>query len=296
MFTGLSAFPLTPVDGDRVDEAAFIKLIEKLAAAKVASIGALGSTGNYMYLTRAERQRVAELAVAHAGAVPVIVCIGTQRTRDVLALAEDAQKAGARGLLLPPVSYQKLTAEEVAGLFDTVTRNISVPLCVYDNPGTTHFNFDEQLYARIAAMPNVASIKLPGISNDRGAELARIQRLRSLIPSHVTLGISGDGYAANGLNAGCDAWYSVFGGLFPHTALMIIEAAQMGDADTADAISTQLAPFWAFNQRHGSLRVAATAAEILGLVTAPCLPGPLLALQGTERTELAAVMDRLQLA
>lgn len=45
MFTGLSAFPLTPTDESGVDEKAFAGLVARLAEAGVDSIGALGSTG-----------------------------------------------------------------------------------------------------------------------------------------------------------------------------------------------------------------------------------------------------------
>jgi len=116
MFSGLSAFPLTPISGDGIDEAAFASLVRRLTTAGVDSICALGSIGSYAYLTIAERARVARLAVEHAGGTPVIVGIGAVRTRDVLALADDAQKAGASGVLLAPVSYQKLTGDEVFGL------------------------------------------------------------------------------------------------------------------------------------------------------------------------------------
>jgi len=53
--SGLSAFPLTPVNERGSDEAAFIRLIQRLVAAKVDSIGVPGSTGNYACLTMAER-------------------------------------------------------------------------------------------------------------------------------------------------------------------------------------------------------------------------------------------------
>jgi dihydrodipicolinate synthase/N-acetylneuraminate lyase len=50
MFTGLSAFPLTPLDAGVVDQKVYVRLIQNLAEAKVDSIGALGSTGSYAYL------------------------------------------------------------------------------------------------------------------------------------------------------------------------------------------------------------------------------------------------------
>jgi 4-hydroxy-tetrahydrodipicolinate synthase len=79
MFTGLSAFPLTPLANDAVDEAAFVRLIQRLAEAKVDSITALGSTGSYAYLSSEERSRVARLAVENAGETPVFIGVGSLR-------------------------------------------------------------------------------------------------------------------------------------------------------------------------------------------------------------------------
>ncbi len=99
-FTGLSAFPLTPVTDDGIDAKAFTGLIRRLADARVDSITVLGSTGSYAYLNRSERRVAVELAVAAAGDVPVFAGIGAVRTRDVLAHAQDAQKAGAAAVML----------------------------------------------------------------------------------------------------------------------------------------------------------------------------------------------------
>lgn len=296
MFSGLSAFPLTPLHETGIDEAAFVRLVERLRAAGVDSIGALGSTGSYAYLTRGERLRIAQLAAQHAGAIPVIVGIGALRTRDVLELAQDAQQAGARGVLLAPVSYQNLSDDEVFSLFDAVTRSLSVPLCVYDNPATTHFVFSDELHGRIAQLPNVASIKIPGVPAKPDAAQARVDRLRALIPRHVTIGVSGDAFAATGLNAGCEAWYSVIAGLFPQLAVAITRAAQAGNAQAATRLSEQLAPLWALFLQYGSLRVIATAAELRGLVSTPCLPLPVQSLQGEVRQHLGTILDALELA
>lgn len=90
-----------------------------------------------------------------------MIGIGALRTRDVLVLANHAQESGAAGVLLAPVSYQKLTDDEVFGMYETVTRSVSIPVCVYDNPGTTHFEFSDQLHGRIAQLPRVGSFKFP---------------------------------------------------------------------------------------------------------------------------------------
>lgn len=296
MFTGLSAFPLTPMNEQGIREDEFSGLVERLAKAQVDSIGVLGSTGSYAYLSREERACVTQLAVDSAGDVPVIIGIGALRTRDVLALAEDAQRAGASGVLLAPVSYQKLADDEVFSHYEAVCRSLSVPLCVYDNPGTTHFVFSDELHSRIAQLPQVRSIKIPPVSTSPNVARERVEQLRALIPESVTLGISGDVVAATGLIAGCDSWYSVLGGLFPATALAMTRAAQAGDTQTAQRLSNQLEPFWAlYRECGGSLRVIATAAEILGKVSTPCLPLPLNTLQGSQRKRVEQVIEQLDL-
>lgn len=296
MFTGLSAFPLTPLRDGKVDENAFAGLIENLVSAEVDSIGALGSTGSYAYLNREERRLAAKLAVGAAGDVPVIVGIGAVATRDVLLLAEDAQAAGASALLLPPVSYQALRADEVFELYETVAHRVSLPLVVYDNPGTTHFQFTDELHGRIAALPNIASIKIPAVPADPAQASARVASLRAVIPGHVSIGVSGDAAAVNGLNAGCELWYSVMGGLFPRTARALVQASRSEQSERGLEESARLEPLWALFREYGSLRVIATAAEVLGHAAANCLPLPLKGLDGPSTQRVAQVLKTLQLA
>lgn len=203
MFTGLSAFPLTPVTANGVDEKGFNNILARLTTARVDSMGILGSTGSYAYLTREQRKRVATLAKQVAGDIPVMVCVGAVSTDAILHLADDAQAAGANALLLPAVSYQLLRDEEVFSLFETVTQHVSVPLCVYDNPGTTHFTFTDELHGRIASLEGVRSVKIPGVPDSPEAAAARVDALRRHLRPDVTIGISGDAYAGLGLNAGC---------------------------------------------------------------------------------------------
>lgn len=290
MLTGLSAFPLTPVTTAGVDEDAFVGIIERLVAARVDSIGVLGSTGSHAYLAPHERDRVIELAVAHAGRVPVIAGVGSPATRQVIAQVRAATDLGAAAVLVPPRTYQPLTDDEVFGLYADVTEVASVPVVVYDNPGTTHVTFSDDLHARIAALDGIASIKIPPVETDPAAARERVARLRALLPEHVTLGISGDAVGATGLIAGCDTWYSVLAGTIPAPFVAITRAARDGDSARARELSDQLAPLWQVMAGIGSYRTAAVIAEHLGLAQAPCLPQPLRPLPEPTR---AAVIEAL---
>lgn len=296
MFTGLSAFPLTPMANDAVDEAAFVRLVERLAAARVDSITALGSTGSYAYLSSRERSRVARLAVEHAGGTPVFVGVGALRTSQVLVNAEQAGQAGAAGLLLAPMTYQPLTDDDVYGLFRAVSENSPLPVIVYDNPGTTHFTFSTELYGRIAALPRIASVKIPALPADPDQARARIREVRGVVPAEVRIGISGDAAAAAGMAAGCDGWYSVIGGTLPTMALRITRAALQGRPAEALAESERLAPLWQlFAEFGGSIRVVAAIAEQLGLAPQASLPLPIVGLNSQQRARVAAVVGELGL-
>lgn len=296
MFAGLSAFPLTPLSDDAVDEAAFSGLIERLADAKVDSITALGSTGSYAYLSSEERSRVARLAVECAGGTPVFIGIGALRTSQVLANAEKAEQTGASGLLLAPMTYQPLTDDDVFELFRTVTVNSSLPVIVHDNPGTTHFTFTTELYGRIAELPGIASIKIPGVPDDPEQAQARIQEIRAAVPAHVTIGVSGDAKAAAGLAAGCETWYSVIAGTLPAPALRITRAALEGRVSDALAESERLAPLWQlFAEFGGSIRVVAAIAEQLGLVPRASPPLPIQGLNEEQRARVASTIHDLGL-
>lgn len=296
MFTGLSAFPLTSLHNDQVDENTYKRLITRLATAGVDSITALGSTGSYAYLSREERGRVAQLAVEHAGEVPVFVGIGALRTSHVLAHADDAAHAGASALLLAPMSYQALTDNDVFELFRAVTEHTELPVIVYDNPGTTHFTFTTDLYARIARLPGIASIKIPALPSNSGEARERVQEIRSVIPENVTIGISGDQSAVGGLKVGCDVWYSVIGGTLPELAVKLTRLAQNGDGNEATEESLRLAPLWELNAEFGSLRVVAVIAEYLGLVPEKCLPLPIQGLNKQQTARVKTVVDQLDLA
>lgn len=294
MFTGLSAFPLTPIRRDRLDLAAYAGLIGRIVKAGADSIGALGSTGSYAYLERTERRAVAAASIEHAEGVPVIVGIGALATSQVQALATDAQQAGADAVMLAPMSYQPLTEDDVAGLYEDVTADLSVPLVVYDNPGTTHFTFSLDLYAHIARLPHVGAIKIPPISGDLDEVRARVQATRSVVPEHVRLGISGDSVAATGLLAGCDAWFTAVGGTLPQAMAAVARPALDGD-EAALAESQRLSPLWDLVAEFGSLRVSAAIAEHFGWVEEPSLPRPLRGLTGPDRERVRMIVEDLQL-
>lgn len=272
LFHGLSAFPLTPTDSEgRVEADALCRLLARIVASGADSIGLLGSTGGYAFLTREEKRRAVEAAVKCVnGRMPIIVGVGALRTDEAQRLAKDAEAAGANGLLLAPMSYTPLIDEEVFRHFKAVASATALPLCIYNNPGTTRFTFSEDLIVRLAALPNIVAVKMPLAAD--GDYVGELKRLRART-TDFAIGYSGDWGAADAMLAGCDCWYSVVAGLLPEPALKLTRAALGGDSDKAWRLDAAFQPLWALFREFGSFRVMYAIAEILDLCrTAPPLP------------------------
>ena len=295
LFHGLSAFPITPADASGiVDTGTLAAVLARIQAAGADSIGLLGSTGSYAFLSRDQRRRAVETALSTVGGkTPVIVGVGALRTDEAQALARDARELGADGLLLAPVSYTPLTDDEVYEHFAAVADAGQLPLCIYNNPGTTKFTFSVELIARLSRLGTVKAVKMPlAADGDFAAEIAS---LRAVTPEDFAVGYSGDWGAADALLSGADGWYSVAGGLLPAEALKLTRPAQAGDAQEATRINDAFAPLWALFREFGSFRVMYTIADLLGLGRfAP--PRPVLGLPDSARGRVREALESLRAA
>lgn len=265
LFHGLSAFPITPATPDgtlvRTD---FAHVLHRIMDAKVDSLCILGSTGAYAYFDPDQRRAAADTAMDQVGdAVPVIVGVGALRTDTAQALARHATAAGASGLLIAPISYTPLTDDEVFAHYATIAASTDLPICIYNNPTTTHFTFSTDLLIRLGTIPTVRAVKMPlPMTGDFAGEMAI---LRAAMPQGFSIGYSADWGCRPAMLAGADAFYSVAAGTWPAAMLRLVRAAQSGDGHEAGRIDMAFAPLWNLFRTFGSIRVIYRAANLLGL-------------------------------
>ncbi|RAZ85607.1 dihydrodipicolinate synthase family protein [Mesorhizobium hawassense] len=290
--SGLSAFPITPSDRDgHVDTAALKRLVARLCTAGVDSIGLLGSTGTYMYLSRKERLRALNAAIEETGGnVPVVAGVGALRTDEAVRLAQDAKASGAAAGLLAAVSYAPLTEDEVFEHFSAVARESGLPIVIYDNPGTTHFRFTAALVERLSRVPGIVAIKNPTEKSEQIA--SHLAQQRSTTPRDFSIGYSGDSNAAQAMICGADTWYSVLAGILPDVCLRIVRAAQNGDVENARGNDARLAPIWEIFKQFSSIRTVYTMADLLGVCQAEP-PRPILPLPFSAKEKLAYSLNLL---
>ncbi|WP_410218971.1 dihydrodipicolinate synthase family protein [Paracoccus sp. (in: a-proteobacteria)] len=289
---GLWAFPITPTDAEgHLLPADLRRLILRLVRAEVDSICVLGSTGGYAYLDADQRRAALETALDTAGRkLPVLVGVGALRSDVSAALARHAADAGAAGLLLAPMSYTPLTDDEVVQHFRTVADASDLPICIYNNPSTTHFTFSPALLARLAALANVTAVKMPlPADGDYATEIAR---LRADLPEGFVIGYSGDWGCPAALLNRADSWFSVAAGLWPEQTLTLACAAQAGDRGETARWQARFQPLWELFQAHGSLRVIHASARIMALTEAQP-PRPILPLPETLTPRIEAAIHAL---
>lgn len=287
-FHGLSAFPITPTDPEgTLRPADLCPILRHAAGARVDSVCVLGSTGGYAYLDPNQRRAVAEQTVAEIGGqVPVIIGVGALRTDTAVLLARHASEVGADALLVAPISYTPLTEDEVFAHYTAIAVASDLPVCIYNNPTTTHFTFSADLLTRLSGIPQIRAVKMPLPAH--GDFAAEIADLRARLPQGFSIGYSGDWGCAAAMLAGADAFYSVAGGTWPVQMLRLVRAAQSGDPAETARMDAAFQPMWSLFRKSGSVRVVHRAANLLGLTDAQP-PRPILPAQDQDEGLIAAM-------
>jgi dihydrodipicolinate synthase/N-acetylneuraminate lyase len=113
--SGTLAAAVTPLreSGTRLDDAAFPPLLEFYAGSGIEGLLLLGTTGEGIMLEADERRRAAELAVAAAERLHLIIHCGAQTTAETCALAAHAAETGADAVAVIAPPYFAFTAGEL---------------------------------------------------------------------------------------------------------------------------------------------------------------------------------------
>ena len=100
-FHGVFPYLVSPIDeAGRIKSGVLGGLVDDLIGAGVHGLTPLGSTGEFAYLSNAQRVEVVRATIeAAAGRVPVIAGVAATALADAVAQARDYQQLGAAGIL-----------------------------------------------------------------------------------------------------------------------------------------------------------------------------------------------------
>lgn len=162
MLRGVLAAAVTPLrdDGAALDEDAFRPYVDFLLAGGLDGILALGTTGEGILLSAAERRRASELFLE--GPLPVIVHAGAQTTAETAALAEHAASAGAAGVAVIGPPYYAYDDEALLAHFAAAARAADpLPFYVYELKARSGYAVPVSVVERLREeAPNLAGMKV----------------------------------------------------------------------------------------------------------------------------------------
>jgi dihydrodipicolinate synthase/N-acetylneuraminate lyase len=165
MIKGTLAAAATPLrdDGRALDEAMFAPLVHFLDGAGLDGLLALGTTGEGILLTVAERRRAAELFVEAAGGrMDVAVHCGAQTTADTVALADHAAELGVSGVAVIAPPYFQLDDRALVEHFAAAAAACApTPFYVYEFASTSGYPVPPRVVVELGdRAPNLAGLKV----------------------------------------------------------------------------------------------------------------------------------------
>ena len=237
MFKGSFVALITPFKNGKVDEAAFVKLVEWQIEQGTHGLVPCGTTGESPTLSHDEHKRVVELCIETArGRVPVIAGAGSNNTLEAIELTAFAKEAGADAVLSVTGYYNKPSQEGIYQHFKAVNEAVDIPIILYNIPGRTIVDISLETMTRLFELKNVVGVK------DATANLARVSLQRQTMGAEFCQ-LSGEDATALGFNAhggvGC---ISVTANIAPALCAEFQEATLAGDFAKALQIQARLMP------------------------------------------------------
>ncbi|TZF98547.1 dihydrodipicolinate synthase family protein (plasmid) [Chryseobacterium panacisoli] len=287
-FKGIIAYPITPFDeNEKVNIPLFKHLVERLVISGNHGIAPLGSTGVMPYLSDEEKEEVTEATLQQVkGRIPTLVGVSNLTTEKTIHHARFAEKAGADAVMIIPMSYWKLTDDEIVTHYDAVARKISIPIMAYNNPATSGVDMSPALLKRLLEIPNVTMIK------ESTGDVQRMHFLRRELGEEVAFYNGSNPLALAAFSAGARGWCTAAPNLIPELNISLYNAIEEGNLEKAKAIFYRQFDLLKFIVNKGLPRAVKSGLTILG-EDGGNLRSPLKPLQEKETEELKNIIKTL---
>lgn len=258
-FRGTYTVMITPFDADgALNLPALANFTDWQIREGIHGLIPLGSTGEFLSLTEAEREAVARCVIeTAAGRVPVLIGAGAEWTDDAVRAAQMAQKAGADGLMIIPPFYSTPTEDELYHHYATIGAATDLPIMVYNNPATANVDLTPPIVARLSTIPTVSYIK------ESTLEVTRIRDILELCGDQMT--VFGGILGFESFVEGAEGWVSVGSNIMPRAfAELFTLTADAQDYDAARALYRQVLPVIRMVGGHHYVAASKAALGMMG--------------------------------
>lgn len=210
-FQGGYVATLTPFDtGDRLDTGVVQTHAQWLVANGSEGLCPAGTTGEFLYLTQAEKQAIVAATVeAVGGRVPVLAGVWALRSEEMRTLAKAAEDAGAQGVFLPPPIYYPANDDTIFAHYAAVHEATSLPVFAYNIPQYAANEISLACLERLFAQGVIVGAK------DSTGKSDRVSALVTQFGARGVIFAASDSFASEGRRLGADGFISAIANVTP---------------------------------------------------------------------------------
>ncbi|MBL8923467.1 MAG: 4-hydroxy-tetrahydrodipicolinate synthase [Myxococcaceae bacterium] len=228
----------TPFKNGALDEAAYEWLVNDQIANGTAVLIPMGTTGEAVTMSAAERKRAIEVCIAvNKGRAKVFAGAGSNNTAECIDSMKVARDLGADGVLIVTPYYNKPTQAGLVEHYRLLAKaHPGFPIMAYNVPGRTGVDMLPDAVKRLCDIPEVVALK------EATGSVLRTLDVYELCGDRMTL-LSGDDFVvAPFIAAGGRGVVSVSSNVVPRLMADLVAAALEQDTKTALDVQLKLQP------------------------------------------------------
>lgn len=240
-------------------------------------IVALGSLGEGATLTFDEKVAILKtLVAALKDNTPVIAGISSLSTKEAVALAKAAAKAGCEGLMvLPPYVYSSDWREMKAHV-SAIIGATKLSCMLYNNPIAYKTDFAPAQIAELArAHKNLHAVK------ESSGDARRVTAIREVLGTRLQILVGMDDMIVEGVRCGAVGWIAGLVNAFPAESVKLFELARDGKTAEADKLYKWFLPLLRLDTVVKFVQLIKLVEQEVGVGTETVRP-PRLLVQGDE--------------
>ena len=270
---------------DKLDFPLFEKNLKAQTEAGVDGVILGGSLGEASVLANEEKFELLRFAVERiSGKIPVIMNISEGSTSEAIKIAHEAERNGAKGLmLLPPMRY-KADPRETVTYFKAVANSTPLPIMIYNNPIDYKIEVTLDMFEDLTSNANINAVK------ESTRDVSNVTRMMNRFGDRFKILCGVDPLALEALQMGAHGWVAGLVCAFPKETVAIYRLAKAGRIAEALKIYRWFMPLLDLDIHPKLVQYIKLAEALVGLGS-EAVRAPRLTLLGEERDRVLAVIN-----
>ncbi|MDC5427141.1 dihydrodipicolinate synthase family protein [Acinetobacter baumannii] len=259
---GIIGYPVTPFSDDNTINLPVLKqMLDLLIENGCDAIAPLGSTAESAYLEWDEWCLVVKTSIESINKrVPVIIGISELTTDQAINKCQIAQSYGADALMVIPISYWKLTDQEIFEYYQAIAQETTLPIMIYNNPATSGVDMSPELIVRM--FNNIANIMMV---KESSGDIQRMHKIYELSKGELPFYNGCNPLALEALCAGASGWCTAAPNLLGQLPQQLIEHVKNGELEQAQKSFYQQLPLLRFIVSGGLPKTIKAGLQLKGI-------------------------------